>query len=58
MVYMFQYDSTHGKFYGTCTAKTKKGKLVINRKVFSICQEQDPANTKQVMLVLRRQGFT
>lgn len=56
MVYIFQHDSTHGKFHST--AKTEKGKLVINRKVISICQEQDPANIKRVMLVLRRQVFT
>ena len=37
MVYMFKYDSTHGRFKGDCHAED--GKLVINGTVnsYAIC---------------------
>jgi len=41
MAYMFQYDTTHGKFNGT--VETKDGNLVINGKTIQVFTERDPA---------------
>ncbi|EGF98632.1 uncharacterized protein MELLADRAFT_76055 [Melampsora larici-populina 98AG31] len=40
MVYMFKYDSTHGKFKGTVS--TSGGKLYINNKAIDVYSERDP----------------
>jgi len=44
MVYMFKYDSTHGRFKGTVEAKD--GKLIINGHAVTVFNERDPANIK------------
>jgi len=44
MVYMFKYDSTHGRFKGDCHAED--GKLVINGNHITVFSERDPANIK------------
>ncbi|XP_022900346.1 glyceraldehyde-3-phosphate dehydrogenase-like [Onthophagus taurus] len=40
MVYMFKYDSTHGKFRGSVA--TKDGKLVVNGNEITVFSERDP----------------
>lgn len=40
MVYMFKYDSTHGKFKGEVS--TKNGMLVVNGHEIHVFQERDP----------------
>ncbi|RSH95384.1 hypothetical protein EHS25_000471 [Saitozyma podzolica] len=44
MVYMFKYDSTHGRFKGP--VEVKDGKLYINNKPIIVHGERDPANIK------------
>jgi glyceraldehyde 3-phosphate dehydrogenase len=41
MVYMFKYDSVHGRFKGTIEAKD--GKLIVNGKSIIIYAERDPS---------------
>jgi glyceraldehyde 3-phosphate dehydrogenase len=41
MVYMFKYDSVHGRFKGSVEAKD--GKLVIEGKPITVFAERDPA---------------
>lgn len=41
MVYMFKYDSTHGRFKGT--VEHKDGKLVVNGHEIAVHAERDPA---------------
>jgi len=42
MVYMFKYDSVHGRFKGEVS--TKDGKLIVNGKAITVFAERDPAN--------------
>ncbi|WWC73231.1 glyceraldehyde-3-phosphate dehydrogenase [Kwoniella pini CBS 10737] len=44
MVYMFKYDSTHGRFKGD--VETKDGKLYINNKPIAVFGERDPTAIK------------
>jgi glyceraldehyde 3-phosphate dehydrogenase len=42
MVYLFKYDSTHGRFKGDVHADHKENKLIINGQHIAICAEKDP----------------
>ncbi|CAH8439195.1 unnamed protein product [Heterobilharzia americana] len=42
LVYMFKYDSTHGRFHGDVCIKD--GKLCVNGRLISVHGERDPAN--------------
>lgn len=44
MVYLFKYDSTHGRFKGTVTAEG--GHLVVNGKKITVFSERDPKDIK------------
>lgn len=42
MVYMFKYDSTHGKFKGEVSHQDNK--LIVNGKTINVYTEKDPTN--------------
>ena len=44
MVYMFKYDSVHGRYEGTVEAK--EGKLYVDGKPITVFAEKDPATVK------------
>ncbi|XP_068947006.1 glyceraldehyde-3-phosphate dehydrogenase-like [Petaurus breviceps papuanus] len=44
MVYLFKYDSTHGKFQGSVRADYDR--LVINGRAITVSQEKEPSNIR------------
>jgi len=42
MVYLFKYDSTHGRFKGT--VEHNEGKLIVNGNPIAVFQERDPSS--------------
>ncbi|XP_072475184.1 glyceraldehyde-3-phosphate dehydrogenase-like [Notamacropus eugenii] len=44
MVYLFKYDSTHGKFQGSVRADYDR--LVINGRAINVYQEKEPSNIR------------
>lgn len=44
MVYLFKYDSTHGRFKGTVTAEG--GHLIVNGNKITVFSERDPKDIK------------
>jgi len=47
MVYLFKYDSTHGRFKGTVSIEG--GNLVVNGNAIQVFQERDPKVIKPVL---------
>ncbi|GMH89573.1 hypothetical protein TrVE_jg6216 [Triparma verrucosa] len=43
MSYMFKYDSTHGRFPGTCTYSEADNTLIVNGNVIKVYSERDPS---------------
>ena len=41
MVYMFKYDTVHGRFKGAVEAKD--GKLIVDKQVVSVFEEKEPS---------------
>jgi len=42
MVYLFKYDSTHGRFKGEVKADKASNKIIINGHAIAICAEKEP----------------
>jgi len=43
MVYLFKYDSTHGRFKGEVKADKASNKIIINGQAIAICAEKEPS---------------